>query len=138
MKKYLIVFTGIILALSIIGNIYFLMGKGIVVNNTYHHESFNDLRQFQSQGMISVAMYAIQGQMVWKEREFKDKKLFKDNYLDAVNYLNQLPIEISLFSSINTYYIDNNNYMVSLVYPVVDDQLMEKMKERQDWNKVSK
>jgi len=138
MKKIKVIvglILGIIFVASIVANVFFLMGKGIHVHNDYDHRVFNDLRQFQTQGMLSVSMWALKGHFAWDKKEFNSKGNFKQDYDDAYEYLKQLPIEVSFFAELNFYYVNENEYFISMVFPVVDEEYQKAIETRAEYNK---
>lgn len=94
MKKYLF---WTILLISILINIYFLSGKGIIVSYTYHQEQF----QNQQQAQLILTPFSAAGHLVWKE----------EKPVNIVEYLNHLAPEQSLMAKVQN---------GSIYYPVLE------------------
>ena len=105
MKKYIAI--GIVLAISIGINIWFLSGKGIVINNntTNHQEQY----QQQWQGQMLINQFMVQGDKI-------EWKLITCQTVDAMYTLEKLHPISSLYSKVTVISSPSRDYTI-ILYP---------------------
>jgi hypothetical protein len=96
LKNYL--FIGL-LVISILVNIFFIVGKGIQIYNTFNNQQY----QNQQQSQLLVGMFAAKGNITWEKMTLKD---IENNGLNGkdedliLGYLKTLSPEQALFAKI--------------------------------------
>ena len=115
MKKFITI--GILLTISIGINIWFLSGKGIIINNntTNHQEQY----QQQWQGQLLINQWAYQGNTI-------EWKLVKCLLEDVPVELNKLHPISSLYCKIT---LHSNSAWVDLIYPEIFAKTKEELKQ---------
>lgn len=138
----LLVLTTII---SLGAAVYFAKNHTTYTTQNYHQEQYQDQRQFQSQGQVTVALYALRGYLDW-EIEVIDLEA-KDTitaYIEAVNFIKELPLEIQLFCEIDicdSYPADHGKDVVDkkiiiIRYPVFDENFKAVKSELTEYKKL--
>lgn len=85
--------VGFLLLCSIGLNVYFLMGKGIVIDKSTHIQNHNE--QFQGQLMVNMMMQK-GDEIRWKIKEFKGAR--KEQLIKIQSFLNTLHPTSSYFA----------------------------------------
>lgn len=106
-KNLVLTIILILFALSIAANIFFLLGKGIQINNTYNQQQY----QNQQQSQLIISLFAKQGKVKWVFITFAE--IYKMNLKTQADFLNTLSPEQSLFAK---------QIEGGIIYPVIEEE----------------
>jgi len=106
MVKKLIILLIVLLSLSVAGNLFFIIGGGIKINNTYHNEQYQYQNQSQAQIVVSLLMREL-------PNDWEIKEMTIDEIKDVMGNLS--PIQ-SFFSKI---IINEKGNKYILIYPLM-------------------
>jgi hypothetical protein len=150
-KNKIVLIIIVLLVLTTIASlgvaVYFAKNHTTYTTQNYHQEQFQDQRQFQSQGQVTVALYALRGYLDW-EIEIIDLEN-RDTitaYIEAINFVKELPLEIQLFCEIDVCQAypakigkeQVDKKIIIIRYPVFDENFKEIRSEIADYQKSTK
>lgn len=104
MKSVFSKIVAILFVFSIVANILFIVGKGIVIHNKYNQQQY----QNQQQTQISIGLHISNSKISWKTYSIEDiKKMGIKNkwtyHIGFREFLNTLPAEQAIFSKFDNH-----------------------------------